>query len=388
MPQTPDEPPSDRIGGDAPNPVPAENETLARPRRRRRRRRRPLGEAGPTQATAAGQNQSHAPPSSETPAGPPGDAGPRRHRRRHRGTRREAATAVDVSAAQSAPDTASSPVEPEPKAAGNGAPRGISTSDSEPHGPDRPIRPSRRRRRRPPPAATSAGEAGAELPAAEVMFADHETPQGGAPPSPPAGDKEPRGPRHPHSRGRRRRPMRSLDATARGERQVKGGSPSQDTSRTPDRGSPSPEPRNRRANAERPPQRGRDDRERGPRDRRPPGRNAPGRFERQRGRDRAAPQKLAEPRLYGLESVVDRGFEDVADTGDVDATRRVYWTILKRTVADQHTGKPISATYVLQRDGIDTEFSNLGTARAAANKTIVHPEKLTLSKAEHAAAKK
>ena len=87
-------------------------------------------------------------------------------------------------------------------------------------------------------------------------------------------------------------------------------------------------------------------------------------------------------------SVVDRGFEDVTDEADDGATRRVPWTILKRTVADQQSGKPISAIYVLQRDGIDTEFANLGTARAAANKTIVHPEKLTLSKAEHAAAKK
>jgi hypothetical protein len=86
--------------------------------------------------------------------------------------------------------------------------------------------------------------------------------------------------------------------------------------------------------------------------------------------------------------MIDRGFEDVTDEADADATRRVHWTILKRTVADQQSGKPISATYVLQRDGIDTEFANLGAARAAANKTIVHPERLTLSKAEHAAAKK
>jgi hypothetical protein len=54
-------------------------------------------------------------------------------------------------------------------------------------------------------------------------------------------------------------------------------------------------------------------------------------------------------------------------------------------VRDQ--GKPISAVYVLQREGAETEFPSLGTARAAANKTIVHPEKLTMSKAEHAAAK-
>jgi hypothetical protein len=61
---------------------------------------------------------------------------------------------------------------------------------------------------------------------------------------------------------------------------------------------------------------------------------------------------------------------------------------MKRTVADQGSGKLISATYVLQRDGVDTEYPGLATARAAANKTIIHPEKLTLSKAEHAAAKK
>lgn len=86
--------------------------------------------------------------------------------------------------------------------------------------------------------------------------------------------------------------------------------------------------------------------------------------------------------------MVDRGFEDVADPADDSAARRVHWTILKRAVADQQSGKQISAAYVLQRDGIDTEFANLGAARAAANKTIVHPEKLTLSKAEHVAAKK
>jgi hypothetical protein len=48
----------------------------------------------------------------------------------------------------------------------------------------------------------------------------------------------------------------------------------------------------------------------------------------------------------------------------------------------------MSAVYVLRREGIDAEFPNLGAARAAVNKTIVHPEKLTMSKAEHAAAKK
>ena len=94
-----------------------------------------------------------------------------------------------------------------------------------------------------------------------------------------------------------------------------------------------------------------------------------------------------EPKLYALESVVDRGFEDVPGDSDEGGTRRVHWTIVKRTVADQKSGKAMSALYALQRDGVEAEFPNLGAARAAANKTIVHPEKLTLSKAEHVAAK-
>jgi CHASE2 domain-containing sensor protein len=82
--------------------------------------------------------------------------------------------------------------------------------------------------------------------------------------------------------------------------------------------------------------------------------------------------------------VVDRGFEDLTDEAD-GATRRAHWVIVKRTVADQKSGKPMSAVYVLQREGVEAQFPNLGAARAAVNKTIVHPEKLTLSKAEHAA---
>ncbi|HEX5452662.1 MAG TPA: hypothetical protein VFX06_02620 [Stellaceae bacterium] len=84
-----------------------------------------------------------------------------------------------------------------------------------------------------------------------------------------------------------------------------------------------------------------------------------------------------------MDSVVDRGFDDVEEEGA--EPRRVFWTIVKRTTADQVSSKPVSAVYVLQRDGADSEFPNLGAARAAVNKTIVHPEKLTRSKAEHAA---
>ena len=118
---------------------------------------------------------------------------------------------------------------------------------------------------------------------------------------------------------------------------------------------------------------------RGRRDRRPGGRPP--------GRGREAPLRKPEQKLYTLESVVDRGFEDVADDSNEGSTRRVHWTILKRTVADQKSGKAMSASYVLQREGVEAEFPNLGAARAAVNKTIVHPEKLTLSKAEHVAAK-
>ncbi len=106
-----------------------------------------------------------------------------------------------------------------------------------------------------------------------------------------------------------------------------------------------------------------------------------------RGRGRDAPARRVEQKLYALESTVDRGFEDVPDEAEDRRSRRVHWTIVKRTVADQKSGKPMSATYVLQREGEETEFPNLGAARTAANKTIVHPEKLTMSKAEHVAAK-
>ena len=109
--------------------------------------------------------------------------------------------------------------------------------------------------------------------------------------------------------------------------------------------------------------------------------------EMERGRGRDAPARRVEQKLYALESTVDRGFEDVPDEAEDSGSRRVHWTIVKRTVADQKSGKPMSATYVLQRENEETEFPNLGAARAAANKTIVHPEKLTMSKAEHVAAK-
>jgi hypothetical protein len=110
--------------------------------------------------------------------------------------------------------------------------------------------------------------------------------------------------------------------------------------------------------------------------------------ERGRGPGREAAPKRPEPKLYVLETVVDRGFDDLPADGEGSGGRRIHWTIVKRSIADQKSGRVTSANYILQRDGIDTEYPSLGTARAAANKTIVHPEKLTLSKAEHAAARK
>lgn len=77
----------------------------------------------------------------------------------------------------------------------------------------------------------------------------------------------------------------------------------------------------------------------------------------------------------------------MSDPANEGAVRRVDWVILKRTTTDQRTARALAAIYVLRRDGVDTEFPHLGAARAAVNKTIIHPEKLTLSRADHAAAK-
>jgi hypothetical protein len=109
--------------------------------------------------------------------------------------------------------------------------------------------------------------------------------------------------------------------------------------------------------------------------------------ERKEGRDRRAFAKKPDPKLYQLESIVDRGFEDVPDSLNEGTTRRVDWTILKRTTAEQRSARALSAIYVLRRDGIESEFTHLGEARSAVHKTINHPEKLTPSKADHAVAR-
>jgi hypothetical protein len=180
-------------------------------------------------------------------------------------------------------------------------------------------------------------------------------------------------------------------ATPEGQRQARpgGARPPHRGRRSGPPGDRSPRPEGQGQPGPRREGQGRDDRQRGPR-REGQGRDArPRRGDRRDGRPGRGPGPDDRPRreerkLYSFDSVVDRGFEDVEEEA---GTRRVHWTIVKRTVADQITRKPKSQSYVLQRDGIDSEFPSLGAARDAVNKKIVHPEKLTLSKADHAAQK-
>ena len=418
MPHSSDEPPSDRISAGPPDVRPTEGAETAGtrpgppsnsgedvtisnnpqsgtadngeaprlPRRRRRRRRRPPREADAAGATAEGQSQATEP----TIAGDAPHDGdlprygePRRRRRRRRGPQRvpgpTEATGGETPAVQSAPEARPSFVEPAGPAAQGNAPQNASPQDSEPRGGTlREHRGPPHRRRRPPRSASSIGEAGTGLAGGESAPAVGSEPRGGQP-------REPT-----HSPRRRRWLPRSTDATAAGADQAVGSAPTEaprDRS-APDRGPRARGPGNHRTREEGRAATGAEGRNRDSRDRRPRSKGAPSPTDRRKGTGRDVSKKGPEQRLYALEAVVDRGFEDVPEEAEDSATRRVPWTIIKRTVADQQSGKPISAIYVLQRDGIDTEFPSLGTARAAANKTIVHPEKLTLSKAEHAAAKK
>ena len=367
MPHSSDDPSSDRISAEAPSAQPTEGvesepaspsqpnpsaenvsiesdpqgrmaESGEAPKlpRRRRRRRRPPRAADPAEATAARQGPAEqpatagdAPQSGDFSSMQPPAGEPRRRRRRRRGQRREAGSAEMAAggtgqAAELAPASS-----PNVARANDGEPR-----EGQPHEQPR----SRRRRRRPPrPAEASAAEADGIVPSAAATG----TPAGAA----------------------RYRSTPYRDTQARWARNGRGGDdrslerrPVGDNRRSPDR--------------------------------RARGKGTPSRDDRRQRRDRDAARTKPERRLYALEAIVDRGFEDVVDAAEDNLTRRVHWTIIKRTVADQESGKPISATYVLKRDGVDTEFPGLGAARSAANKTIVHPEKLTLSKADHAAAKK
>jgi hypothetical protein len=243
---------------------------------------------------------------------------------------------------------------------------------------DQPHRRRRRRRRRGPrPEGAPQPGVAADAPASEASAGDGQTAEAVSadslqPATAPAGPHEGRpgrGPRHRRGRGRR-------DFRPR-ERQGEGGAPAEG-------GAPERAPRDRDHDRPRRGPRDRDERRgkgKGDRDRRDRGKRPFG-----KGRDDF--RKKPEPKLYSFESVVDRGFEDVADPANEGATRRAEWTIVKRTVADQKAARTVSAVYVLKRDGADTEFANLAAARTAVNKTIVHPEKLTRAKADYPSTKK
>jgi len=247
---------------------------------------------------------------------------------------------------------------------------------------DQPRRRRRRRRRRKPHPEGVAASPPAEAcqDGAPAIAASADAPPAQAP-SP---MQQPRGPGGRGPRRRRPRGDRPREAGPRGERPADA---------RPRDNAPRPE----RRREDRP----REDRPRPQGEARPPGRDARARDGRDaRGKGPRGPkarpfgkgrndfERRPEPKLVTFESVVDRGFEDVADEANGGEVKRVTWTIVKRTVADQRSTKPLSAVYVLKREDVDTEFPNLGAARSAVNKTIAHPEKLTRSKAEYAAAKK
>jgi hypothetical protein len=335
--------------------------------RRRRRRRRPspmlapeaIGQAQSEQTALSGNTT--APENS--PRTPPAEGEPpktlRRRRRRRRGPPREAASqegteggdaqaeagASVAHAAQSSPSSAERSERPENLASNDNAPR---------------EHPRRRRRPRRPAHGGNPTEIGSESRSGSELIADAAARSEAAIGRPRVGGPRNRRPRDGSPQRAGPRDREPQDAGSREWR-----------------------PRNigqRRAGGRQSDRQADGARTRGPR--------GTGSGDRRQGRDRDARPKKPEPKLYALESVVDRGFEDVTEESDESATRRVHWTIVKRTVADQKSGKAMSAVYVLQREGVDSEYPNLGAARAAVNKTIVHPEKLTLSKAEHAAAKK
>ncbi|HTV89053.1 MAG TPA: hypothetical protein VME41_08565, partial [Stellaceae bacterium] len=225
--------------------------------------------------------------------------------------------------------------------------------------------PRRRRRQAPLSAGTPAANAAGAIDASTAQ-------DGGLPAAARGGAAAPRSPR-PRLRRRRRAGL-------------PGAAPAEDGATAPQARSPRPR---RGPSGER-----RDDREGGSTERRGARPHGDGSARREGRRDgppgrgrrdgREAPRRVERKLLYTTDTVVDRGFDDVEEEA---GARRVHWTIVKRTTADQVSRKAVSAVYVLQRDGADSEFPSLGAARDAVNKKIVHPEKLTRSKAEYAAEK-
>jgi hypothetical protein len=352
-------------GGDGAVSATAQEAALRRPRRRRRRRRPPsaplteLASETPIERTVS---TAEAVPTDASPDGSPGvgetHRPPRRRRRRRRGPPREPATQGTPATSDAHAEEGRSADNAEQSTSGGEGEQSVPLEGVPPHESVPRVRPHRRyRHRRPPrdgsrPDGQFGGERGVGAEAASGAASQNGPAPIGRSRFHDPRDRRPRyeGPSGAElkSAGSAQRPSQGTESRERG-------------ARTSDR-------------------RDRVDRSRGPR--------GTGGRQRHQGRGRDAPQKKPEQKLYALESVVDRGFEDVADESADSDTRRVHWTIVKRTVADQKSGKPMSAVYVLRREGMDAEFPNLGAARAAVNKTIVHPEKLTMSKAEHAAAKK
>jgi hypothetical protein len=332
-----------------------------RPRRRRRRRRPPPAAASPGAALGDQTTPEGTAPAGDTipdtKADAQGDTGgdaqaprPRRHRRRRRGPPREMPQQLPVSA--------DGPVDESGPTGSTTATPGEDSTQSQPAPGMASELPRPRRRPARRPGLMDQTESGGQSPSGPEAITE------GASQSEPGTARRP-WPGRPRNRRPPARAAPDGDPRRHGARQ-----PGERTARPGDAGARGPDRRDRGSDT-----RGRRD---GRSSGRPPG----------RGRE-AAPRK-PEQKLYALESVVDRGFEDVTEDsneGGQGDTRRVHWTIIKRTVADQKSGKAMSASYVLQREGVEAEFPNLGAARAAVNKTIVHPEKLTLSKAEHVAAK-
>ena len=299
------------------------------------------------------------PPEPTVPAAAPNEHAPqtapagdqphrrRRRRRRRRGPRPDAAVGSSPTALAERPDLAqNAPAQP---AVAEGPSTGTTEQAAVTQAPtgEAPRKRRRRRRRRPPHGVHPAPTSNRPTPGASGEVVEGRAPSEATQPP------REQAPRYRQQRHRQRREDRSRDQENRG-------GPSRETRRDEDRASAGGG-------------RGRSGKR--------------GTKERRHGRDRDDFHKKPVPKVYRLESIVDRGFEDVADPATEGGTRRVDWIIVKRTTADQRTARALAATYVLQRDGAETEFAQLSAARAAVHKTISHPEKLTLSKADHAAAR-
>ena len=327
--------------------------------------------AAPSAADAASPSAS-ASPSPEgagSPARPAGDQPRRRRRRRRRhGPRPEGAATPPLAegAAENgvATPTTAAPPPQRPRLSLEAIAAGgeFTIAPSVPRDPSQ--RRRRRRRRpkfpRPDGVAAAPGSDGASAPRGEGQLQQA---------------RPDRGPRR-HGRGERRE----------GERQGGGGQRRENSARGD--GAPQEQRRDRGERREGERREG----QHGDRDRRPrPGKGGKPFGGKGGDRGRGDRRDKPAPKLYSFESVVDRGFEDLAAAPSGEGseaaaeaqTRRVDWTIVKRTVADQRAAKTVSALYILRRDGAETEFPNLGAARAAVNKTIVHPEKLTRAKADY-----